>query len=193
MSVFPRHPLSEAALRVLHHVVEPSGSDSPTRLTQKRTRLGPYDHYNVTLQSAFLRTVTVAEAYVDALFIDLVRVGIPDSNALVEAMMADLEISNSRSWNERKDGFKGKLGISLTQCNGWQRLQAAIDVRNGIAHGLGHLTAQQRQKASLPRNVQQQLGVEVRETQFRLSLDALHRCKLGVREFIKGVDAQLSI
>lgn len=161
------------------------------RITSTSAHLGSYDFEQVRAQSEFLRLVSIIEAYVDSISdhqFDLQSIG-RDQFAQSLISVARREVADS--WQNREAAFKDHHGFSLGQCSKWSDIKAARDVRNAIAHGLGKLTAKQRNIKT--RGTITAAGVLLRGDAIVLSRKSLERCvDSGVR-FINDVDSRLLV
>ena len=101
---------------------------------------GLYDFDQVRNQSAYLRLVSIVEAYVDTCSSHLFESRTSGRDAFVRALVNEVRDASLRGWEERKAAFKTYHGVTLGECSRWSDIDAAREVRNSIAHGLGRLT-----------------------------------------------------
>lgn len=95
------------------------------------------------------RAVGIVESYLDSLLVASVEKRIPADNGTVDLLVREFEINASSNWQNRTRACKNYLSIDVPRLDNWKAFNAAIDVRNSIAHGLGALTARQRRNSQL--------------------------------------------
>ena len=118
--------------------------------------MGPFglnDPIELRRQSLLLRLVSIAEAYVDSLFMELMGEQLANPGKLLSRAVAEVEAAATSNWSERIRLFRTLHDLSVTDCVAWPRVDAAIDARNSAAHGLGALTARLRKKRNLPQRL----------------------------------------
>lgn len=96
-------------------------------------------------QSAFLRTVSIVEASIDSLAMELTELHLPLTTETLRLLALEKELASTSNWEARRNAFERHHRIALRKCAGHSKLEGAIEVRNAIAHGLGELTARQLQ------------------------------------------------
>jgi hypothetical protein len=191
----PRYALTEAALRLLRHTEIRLAGTSLTNL-RRRINASPMGITTEPSQwrqeSAFFRIVSITESYLDSLsterFIQNVNVAIEALNRLVE----DVEISSTANWRSRESAFKFHHGLDLSKCSQWKELQASIQVRNCLAHGLGRLTARQRRNSGLAKQVAL-LHVTIGSGRMYFGPDTLPTTAAACRVFVSDVDGRMPI
>ena len=188
------YSVTEEAVRLLRFThADFSKIPHPTVRSRRRSpgggALSSYDFVQVRSQSAYLRLVSIVEAYVDTVssrLFDRRVVGIDRFYGLLA------EAAHGRSttgWSERKDCFKTYHGFSLTDSSAWQDIDGAIEVRNSIAHGLGRLT--RRQTSGSAKAKIAACGVALRDDELVISQAALGRCLAACVQFVQDLDAKL--
>ena len=155
------------------------------------TPLGQHDFAQVRNQSELLRLVTIVEAFVDSCSAQQFEHRTSGRDAFVREMAAEGRETSLRGWDERKEAFKKYHGVALGDCTGWNDIDAAREIRNSIAHGLGHLTA--RQRSGRARRKMESMGVRFRGDQLVLDTTTLERCAKSAVAFIRDVDRRLAI
>lgn len=161
--ISPKRALTEAALRLISSVQLEILTPAPSRTTSRILSgpFGPNDPSEVRRQALLLRLVSIIEAYIDALFLEITGEKIPNPDDFMARMIAEIEESASRDWSARADYFERLHGFSVKAGSSWQEIDAAIDARNSIAHGLGKLTARLRRKPHMAqrlRSIEASLG-----------------------------------
>ncbi|MGM1061370.1 hypothetical protein [Saccharothrix sp. Mg75] len=149
--------------------------------------LGAFDHDQTKLASTYLRYVGVVESYLDSLGGQIWRETIKSHSSVIRQLVTDMELRATSTWDERKSSLSRYHSIDIQSFGRWSEFDAAIDVRNAIAHGLGSLTM--RQRNSKDRDKIRAIGVSVVGDRIDLDWNALDRCYLLCRELILYVDA----
>jgi hypothetical protein len=134
--------------------------------------LGPTDPVLLHRLSVILRYVSIVEAYVDALIMNLLTDHLPPPN-----------------WNKRHLAFQTLHDVQLYECSSWEEVEAAIAVRNSVAHGLGRLTASQRRNPELPSKFRL-IGVSISGGQLYLSDSTLGVVFQACTDFIQDLDTK---
>lgn len=80
-------------------------------------------------ESAVLRLVSTVEAYTDAA-----------SRRCTDLKGLQPPAKPPFSWDQRIKHYSSTHAIDLTTCAGWREVQAGVNLRNCLAHGLGALT-----------------------------------------------------
>jgi hypothetical protein len=190
--IVPRKRLTESALLLLHST--PRLFIKPSRLRRVgRTRilystLGTRDPVVVRREAIFFRMVSLTEAYLDALQMDILTGKVSPTTDTLRRMIEEIERTATSNWAARHRAFKRLHGIALTQLDGWQELDAALHVRNSVAHALGSLTASQRANAQLPLQLVRIQAV-VADGRINLSDNSLKLLENSCRRFVLAVDA----
>lgn len=153
------------------------------------TPLGRYDFEQVRNQSEFLRLVSIVEAFVDTCSAQQFELRTAGRDEFLREMASEVRETSLKGWNARKVAFKRYHGIALGQCACWKDIDAARQIRNSIAHGLGHLTPLQR-NASDKRKMES-LGVWFRGDRLVIDTPTLERCVESAVTFIQDVDRRL--
>jgi hypothetical protein len=188
-----RSLLGESALALLgtarRTYTEALSSAQPIRgrVVSPRTPIGALGATDVLIHGFFLRSITVAEAFVDAVVQQRARgVLLPDSGQALALLQTYTE-NASRSWPNRNSAFKDLLGFALTESGSWARLRAATDVRNSIVHSLGALNTRQLRSQTLHNKVAK-VGGSVRGQHIHLSEQSSLIVWTTCRSFIRDID-----
>ena len=97
----------------------------------------------VVSELVLFRGVAIFESYLDAaVSYKLLKVGGPHPPPFDVIVLQHLEAGSS-GWDSRKVTVKLHFDLSVGQFSGWSKVDAAIAVRNAIAHNLGRLTLRQ--------------------------------------------------
>jgi hypothetical protein len=187
--------VSEEAISLLHATyldsADPSANTSLPRgrVLRSECALGAYDVESSRRQGCFLRMISVVEAYVDIVSEHLFQESLPITHALVRRLLDDVKLRASSTWNERKAAFSSYHKIQLGEFGRWSELDAGIEVRNSIAHGLGRLTPRQRE-AGIESKLSQ-IGVRIQDGSIVISSSSLERCRDVCIDFVRYLDREI--
>ena len=183
---------TEAALTLLGQAKR-MGSGLGYSMVLRRPRirispLGPVEPAVVRRHTLLLRYVSITEAYVDALMADLLAQKLGPPGALLRSLVHEIELSASANWSKRHESFKRIHGFQLSKCDGWKEVDGATHSRNSIAHGLGRLTASQRQNPNFAGLVGR-VGITISGGWIVVSDAAVDAVHDAYRRFIVAIDA----
>jgi hypothetical protein len=133
--------------------------------------------------------ISVVEAYVDIVSASLFRESAPTTHDLVRRLVENAELRASATWHERKEAFETYHRIRLSEFVHWSELDAGIEARNAIAHGLGQLTTRQRSGKIVSKL--SQIGVAVHDGSVVITDTSLRRCRDVCIEFVRHLDTEL--
>ncbi len=155
-----------------------------------RTQFGSTSAATLALHSGFLRLVSIAEATVDSLGVEATnrRVGAVDQS--VRLLILEKELAATSTWDARRRVFRRHHGVDLRKCDEFKRMEAANDVRNAIAHGLGRLTARQVHSPETVRRISS-IGVDVVDGYVSIEERHLVECAGYARLFLTSVDREV--
>ena len=156
------------------------------RILRSSTALGAYDSNSASKQGCFLRMISIVEAYVDIITSSLFRERTPSTHDLVRLLVKNAELRASTTWQDRKDALAQYHQIRLGEFIRWSELDAGIEVRNAIAHGLGQLTPRQREGKAVSKIPQ--IGVTVRDGSVIVNNHSLRLCRDVCIEFVRYLD-----
>lgn len=154
-------------------------------------RLRPQDANQVRAQGAYLRMVSVVEAYIDALSSHSFDLRVDRHDQLVRLLVAAAEAGADGTWELRKSAFESYHGVSLGSCKGWHAVDASHAVRNAIAHGLGSLTRRQRDQKT--RSKVRNAGVVLVDDALWITDLSLVRCRDSSATFVRDVDEKVRV
>jgi len=192
--VFPRRKLTDVALSMLASATR----DALARRESGRARdsvrvlrssFGESEPTMVARHAALVRMVSITEAYVDTLSMELLSAALGPPSALMAKVLEEVEISASGNWQRREKTFSSLHGISLRSGPRWTTIEAAIEARNSVAHGLGNLTTRQKRR----RDIARQLGradIVVGGGRIYLTPASLRTVADATRGFISWLDSQ---
>ena len=189
----PRFDATESGLRLLGAALRANSalrqrSLVPGRITA--TAFGPVTSEETDRQGLYLRVVSITEATVDALGLELSRRAIPNIGEVVRRLILEKEIAGSASWDARRRSFRRHHGIDLRKCDAHREVLAATDVRNAIAHGLGRLTARQTASQETYKNLAR-IAVDVVDGRVRLQRRHISEAVVYCRRFVTDIDARV--
>ncbi|MBQ1072833.1 hypothetical protein KBX06_06600 [Micromonospora sp. C31] len=196
MSIFPNRELTEAALKLISWSLEdlklPEGSPT-SRGRVIRTSLGPVAPEIIRQQATLFRMVSVVESYLDALSRELLSTAIPQHFPMLEPLLEDFDSGTTATWARRIQAYARYHSIDIKKQTAWPKLEAAIDVRNSIAHGLGRLTATQAAKKRAVETRLKAIEVSIVDRELRYSSQTIDLVRSACSDFIRSVDTQVPI
>lgn len=130
------------------------------------------------------------EFYVDEMLDVLFDGSLAKSSAGETYLLKNALVKSHANWESRREALDGIFGVRVTQFGCWQRLNAAIWVRNSIAHGAGGLTRLQKPEEAVKAS---QVGVEVVEGRLRLGGESVDCCSVACCDFVNEMDAATRI
>ncbi|MFC5831202.1 hypothetical protein [Nonomuraea insulae] len=160
---------------------------APKRIRTSYSTLGTLEPEILQAEATIFRYVSITEAYIDALSSELMSNAMPYSNPLVKILIEEYEIQTTSNWERRHEKFSKIHSIRLKECSEWNKVNAAIEVRNTIAHGLGRLTPLQQKKANIA-SALSAIGVSIDAGRVRLTLATARTVRDACRAFIRSVD-----
>lgn len=190
-----RFEATEAGLRLLqgtlrNYVREAERADLiPGRI--RRTELGSTDPRELAVHAAFLRLVSVTEATVDSLGVELTNRTVGTPNAVIQLLMLEKELAATAAWSSRRRSFKRHHHVDLAKCAEHKRVESAIEVRNAIAHGLGKVTTRQLTSSETTRRLQL-IEVVVVNNYVRLGPKHVRDCAEYSAAFLRSLDDKLA-
>ncbi len=163
---------------------------SLTRGRIQHTSLGSSNPLDLALQAGFLRLVSITEATVDSLGVELTTRDLRKVDEVVRLLMLEKELAATSTWDARRRTFKRHHGVDLRRCAEYGRLEGAIEVRNAIAHGLGRLTTRQALSAETPKQLSR---VDVVVVNGYVDLGPIHlrECADYAADFLKSLDGAI--
>jgi hypothetical protein len=186
----PKRALTEAAIHMLAAVRVEARSAVPLGEARPRIlagRFGVNDPAELRRHSLVVRSVSITEAYIDGLFSELMEEQVPNPSDFLLRIMAKIEDIATTDWAKRHEHYSELYELQLTACTTWPLVDAAIDIRNAILHGLGALTARLRRKRGLMQAVHP-LGASVGGGRIHLSEESPRRVSNACRELILDLD-----
>lgn len=178
--------VTEAALHSLHETHADfmrTPSPSPVgRFTSAggRGRIRWQGGPQVRTQGAYLRLVSIVEAFIDSLSSELFQERASDVDDMFRNLIRHAEEQSENSWETRKHAFRDYHQITLGDCSSWSKIDGAIIVRNAIAHGLGSLTRRQKNRKDRQK---------AREAKVRLIDDVIYVDKASLLTLLNASDA----
>lgn len=143
-------------------------------------------------QSGFLRLVSVAEASLDSLSVELTEENVDSIDEVVRRLMLEKELAVSSGWDAKRRSFKRHHGVDLRKCDEYKRVEGAIEVRNAIAHGLGRLTTKQQMSVECPKKLAA-INVLVVNGAVDIGSGHLEECARYLTEFLRAVDSKVHV
>ncbi|MEU7795569.1 hypothetical protein AB0B11_19275 [Micromonospora tulbaghiae] len=193
MTITPRNEVTEVAIKLLiwaetdlaaEHILA-VGAPKP-RIG--RTTLGLVSPKHVRRQAAVFRMVSVVEAFLDTLSRELTGSYVPYRTKTLNLLLEDFDVNTTFSWQQREDAYRRYHGIELKKCAAWDEINAAIQARNSIAHGLGRITPKQVRKANLASQLKA-IDISIVNGELNFGEKCLTLVRDACSEFVKAVDA----
>jgi hypothetical protein len=156
------------------------------------TALGEYDSRAATAQSAYLRLISIDEAYCDALSVQAIRGTLANPDRFLSLLLDEHEINASSNWKKREETFSQYHGITLSKFEQWQLLSAGIQARNAIAHGLGSLTGRQRTALATQQRRLSKVRIGLLGIRLQISSEAVDECVRFSKAFVRWLDSRLA-
>jgi hypothetical protein len=191
---------TESAIRLVmlsvaqHRRFESLISASPRATGRLKTLPSSTASHQTRAQSTLLRVVSVLEAHVAQELVRRVEADVPAPRSpILEDIYIAAEDKAIGSWPAIVDCYKRWLQISLRTCVGWTAIQALVDARNAIAHGLGELTRRQARK-NLPQLIRSLRAADILVTGARIEVSeaSLLSAAHTVRAFLNSLDGDLA-
>lgn len=92
----------------------------------------------------------------------------------------------ARSWATIATGWEDELGVQFSDFDSYHSVQGLREVRHAVVHGLGTLTAQQRQKGK--GSLIRECGIAVDGDTVVLDESAIEKCRHTLGRFIVWLD-----
>jgi hypothetical protein len=94
------------------------------------------------------------------------------------------------TWPQRIKYYRREHAFDLSGCDGWAQVEAGIDLRNCLAHGLGNLTEILLSEPLLGKRMKV-IDVVVGGNRMHPTLETVHKLALGCRRFVLDIESQL--
>jgi hypothetical protein len=191
MSPFPRFVSTETGVRLLRGTLRNYHHRGPlSRLRVGRivqTSMGSSDPSELRAHSAFLRLVSIAESTLDSLGAELTLNHVSRIDEVLRLLILEKELAATSNWESRRRTFKRHHHVDLKRCDEHSRVDAAVLVRNAIAHGLGKLTARQLLSPETPKKLST-LNVSVVNGFVEITPADVDECADYLQKFLHSVD-----
>ena len=145
-------------------------------------------------QSTLLRLTSITEAHVAGQLVQRVEPHFPTPRtAIIDDIYVDAEDKAIGSWPAMIGAYKRWFGINLKSYDNWNSIQAMLDARNAVAHGVGELTRRQARKdlTQLGRLLAE-IDISVDGTRLEVPDEAIRSASSAARRFVVWLDDQLS-
>jgi hypothetical protein len=140
------------------------------------------------VQDAITRSVAIVEEFASGLLLELTESLLPDKPALIGVMWDRESGRVTRSWDERITAWNKLHSIAIrTDFVGASALLGFVEVRNAIAHGLGHLTSRQLKTSDLYKLLAA-ANIDTRGTQVMVTHADVERINRIAQNFIEWLD-----
>lgn len=146
--------------------------------------------------AAMVRMVSIVETFMANGLVARLEAQIPAPRAeILEDVYTRAEDAAISSWPKLTDHYQLWLHVPISQrsCPAWRQIEAMVNVRNAIAHGLGELTRRMARKdiAALGRDFAT-IDVEIVGTALLMRESSLRKAAFAGREFVNWLDGELA-
>lgn len=150
-------------------------------------------------ESVLVRSVSIMESYVHGQLVNrLAPLAPAPRSPLVESLYAEFEDRGITSWQRTAEYFKNHVHSSLKIKSNpaWNRVEAVIEARNAVVHGLGWFTAKQSRRG-VPKQVEthlKRLKFDIPNDGSRVLVtpDAVEETAKLLRAYLEWLDVQLT-
>jgi hypothetical protein len=149
-------------------------------------RIGRYADTVARREACLFRMVSVIEVYVDVMFELALRMHVPPASPRLETLLAQAALNSSKTWGARKQHALD-LSLPIVKFGNWSQVDAAIEARNSIAHGLGSLSRIQRQAKDVAGKVKA-IGITVIDNHLEFGPSTLDQVRDVLVEFVTYLD-----
>ena len=139
-----------------------------------------------------LRLVAIVEAYMRYHLDTSMSYLVDTSDAVTRTPLSDFEVASTSNWDERHKAFQKYHQFSIKAYPSWQSVWAGIEVRNCMAHGLGKLTARQKMKTGIARQVSI-IDVTVASNQMHLAQSTVPKLSDACSALVRSVDQDIKL
>ena len=150
-------------------------------------------------ESVLVRAVSIVESYVsDQLVVRLAPLAPVPRSALVENLYGQFEDKGTASWIELDNYFKKYVhsSVRIKTYTSWSNVNAAIEARNAVVHGLGWFTARQQRKNlhQTNKSALQALKFDLTDSDTRVHVtpDAIEGTVALLRDYLEWLDNLLT-
>jgi hypothetical protein len=149
--------------------------------------------HQVRAQSAFMRLASIVEAHTVRELVKRIEPHAPEPrSAILQDIYTSAEDRAIASWPSMIEAYKRWLGIRVVKWDEWNKLDAILDARNAIAHGVGELTRRQVRKDQATLLVSLNLiGIAVSGSRLEFSDSGIREVANVGRRFVGWLDRQL--
>lgn len=166
-----------------------------------RLKVLPPDSVNsrVRRENVLVRSVSIMESFVHAELVSRLSPLVPNPrSALVEALYAQFEERGTMSWEETANYFKKHIhsSIKIKSSPDWDQVNAVIEARNAVVHGLGTFTSRQTRR-NVPKTVTTHLvklgfDVSAHGSRVLVTASALENTVMLLRSYLEWLDGELA-
>jgi hypothetical protein len=129
-------------------------------------------------ESAVLRLIATVEAYTNA------------ASELFFTKKSLIVPKPPFTWPQRVAHYKKQHAIDLKALDGWDQVEAGIDLRNCLAHGLGNLTELLLSEENLG-NRMKHIDVSVSGSRMQPAMTTVPKLAAGCRSFVLDIEKEL--
>lgn len=137
---------------------------------------------------AIMRLVAIAEEFSIGRFVDAIEPLLPSDPIVSSLWEAELDRSGD-TWHRRNALWKTYKSVNVATFPQHKELQAYIQARNAITHGLGGLTRRQVRRRTTTVTDLRHANIALRGNALLLSASDVEACAAVVKAFIAWLDA----
>jgi hypothetical protein len=155
-------------------------------------RLGDpfFDGTQVQRQATWLRMISVTENFCADRLLEAAEAEIVPSESVVRSLVWDKASTVAiGSWPAMKEAYNSWFGVKPD----WAGVEALIQVRNAIAHGLGELTRLQLRKRPSTAASINRAGVVLADNRIILSEENMQDARDCCAKLIESLDIEVSL
>ncbi|MFI6962168.1 hypothetical protein [Streptomyces sp. NPDC050255] len=136
--------------------------------------------------------VTAVESHVDHALQSLIARSELPSSGIGSAFLARYSDDMTRTWDARYEWLSEGFGVKVKGKKFQQDFNVAVECRNAIVHGSGHLTKRQQSNlvkfVELRKQLQSILKIAAHGTEMIFSADSARNAVTVTSEFVHGFD-----
>ena len=163
---------------------------TPGRILRTKTHLGTFDTEIARMQYCLLRLISITEYFFDLATFSALNSKLDRADPLISSLLENAALAASKTWDARVNALRDYHSISTDDLVGYTRFKALVDVRNSIAHGIGHLTKMQSTGSGAAARITA-AGFAIVENRVIITDHNVAECRETCRELVKSLDLQL--
>ena len=147
----------------------------------------------IRAQSALMRLVSIVESHTVRELVNRIEPHIPEPRSpILQDIYVSAEDRAIASWPNMIEAYKRWLGVRVGKWEEWNKMEAILDARNAVAHGVGELTRRQARKNQVTLVASLELiGIAINGTRLEFSDSGIREVANVGRRFVGWLDQQL--